>query len=373
MKIIPQKGILILTPFFSPNIGGVETHLTDLVNGLDDLGYSVYVHTYSPLTTTEVQWKSRETINNIHIYRYSWIGKNLFHKVEKFPLLDFLYLTPYLCLRTFFWMLFNHQKITTINSHGFNGAVAGNILAFLFNKKHITSTHALYDNLSNSLTSKLTSFVLNRTNLVLAQSVHSKDQLINWGVNSNKISLYRYWVDPKKFNNKKSNISSSKFKVLFVSRLIIKKGTRIIIKLAKKLPNIEFIIIGSGPESKYISQQKLPNINFLGKIDNNKLLNYYSTASVFIQPALYQEGFTRTIMEAVACGIPVIASEIGTIPEIVNNSVSILVKPTVNNFKSAILKLSKDKTLLNKMRNNCTHYTKKYFSPDNIKLITKHY
>lgn len=373
MKNFSKKGILILTPFFYPNIGGVETHLTDLVNGLNDLKYQVYVHTYSPLTTAGVTWKPKETIQHIHIYRYHWFGKNLFHKVEKYPFLDFLYLTPYLFLRTFFWMLANHKKITTINSHGFNGAVAGNMLAFIFNKKHITSTHALYDNSPNSLTAKLTSFVLNKTDMVLAQSLHSKNQLIKWGVSSQKISLYRYWIDPKNFNNQKSNISQHKFKVLFVSRLIIKKGTRIIVKIAKKLPNVEFTIIGSGPESKYISQQKLSNINFIGKVDNNKLLDYYSTANVFIQPALYQEGFTRTIMEAVASGVPVIASNIGTIPEIVDNSVSILVKPTVANFKSAILKLSKDKKILNQMKKNCALYTKKYFSPANIKLITQHY
>ena len=372
MKNKNKSGILILTPFFAPNIGGVETHLSDLVKELDSLGFSVYVHTYSPLTTTNVSWKSKETSNNTHIYRYSWIGKNLFHKLEKYPILDFLYLTPYLCLRTFFWMLSNHQKIIVIHSHGFNGAVAGNILKFFFKKKHITSTHALYNNLSNSITAKLTSFILNQTDVVLAQSVHSKDQLTRWGVKAKKISLYRYWIDSHKFNNKQSHLPKN-FTVIFVSRLIIKKGTRIIIKLAKKLPKIKFIIIGTGPESDYISKQKLSNINFLGKIDNHNLLKFYSTASVFIQPALYQEGFTRTIMEAVACSIPVIASNIGTIPEIVDDSVSILVKPSVNNFKSAILKLSKNRILLNQMKNNCIQYTKKYFSHNNIKLITQHY
>jgi len=372
MKNKNKKGILILTPFFSPNIGGVETHLDDLVKELDKLNYSVYVHTYSPLTTTEVKWKQRETIHNIHIYRYPWFGKNIFHKVEKYPLIDFLYLTPYICLRTFFWMLYNHQKITTINSHGFNGAVAGNILAFFFRKKHVTSTHALYDNHPKSFTAKLTSFILNRTDMVLAQSVHSKNQLISWGVKNSKIALYRYWVDPYKFNNKISKISSD-FKVLFISRLIPKKGTRIIIKIAQKLPQIKFTIIGSGPESDYISNQKLPNINFLGKVNNKDLINHYSDSSLFIQPALYQEGFTRTIMEAIACGIPVIASNIGTIPEIVDPSVSILVKPTANNFQSALIKLLKDRKLLDQMKSNCSSYTKKYFSPNNIKLITKHY
>lgn len=372
MATVVNKGILILTPFFSPNIGGVETHLTDLVSELDKLNYKVFVHTYSPLTTN-VKWEPREIVNNIKIYRYLWFGNNLFHKIEKYPLLDFIYLTPYLFLRTFIWLLYNHSKISTIHSHGLNGAIAGNILGFIFNKKHITSTHALYENSPSSLTAKLTSFVLNKTNLVLAQSVHSKNQLISWGVKDNKIQLYRYWVDPHKFSPKNNSKKSSKFKVIFVSRLIIKKGTRIITKLASKIPNIDFIIVGTGPESEFISKQKLSNIIFMGKVENHKLRDIYSTADLFIQPALYQEGFTRTIMEAVACGLPVVASNIGTIPEIVDNSVSILVNPTVNNFKSVITKLFKDKNLLKKMKSNCIIYTKKYFKPINIKMITKHY
>lgn len=372
MNYSPKKGILILTPFFHPNIGGVETHLTDLVHELDKLNYKVFVHTYSPLTTS-TKWKSRETINNIKIFRYRWFGKNLFHKIEKYPFIDFIYLTPYLFFRTFFWMVKNHHKISAIHSHGFNGAVAGNILGYLFNKKHITSTHALYDNLPSSLTAKLTSFILNKTNLVLAQSVHSKNQLISWGVNKNKIQLYRYWIDPEKFNLSAKSQLNHKFTVIFVSRLIVKKGTRIIIKLAKILKNIQFIIVGTGPEAEYISKQKLSNINFMGKVDNNELKNIYLTADIFIQPALYQEGFTRTIMEAVACGLPVVASNIGTIPEIVDDTVSILVKPTVNNFKLAIIKLSQNNKILSQMKTNCSNYTKKYFSPNNIKMITKHY
>ena len=371
MKNKAKKGVLILTPFFSPNIGGVETHLDDLVKELAKLNYSVYVHTYSPLTTP-AKWQSRENKGNTHIYRYSWIGKNIFHKIEKYPILDFIYLTPYLFLRTFFWMLQNHSKINTIHSHGFNGAVAGNLLKLIFQKKHLTSTHALYNNSPSSLIAKLSSFFLNQTDLVLAQSEHSKQQLVNWGVKESKIALYRYWIDPDKFNNKISKTNSD-FKVLFISRLIPKKGTRIIVKLAQKLPQIKFTIIGSGPESNYISNQKLTNINFLGKVDNKNLINYYSESSLFIQPALYQEGFTRTIMEAIACGTPVLASNIGTIPEIVDPSVSVLVKPTIKYFESAIIKLLKNKKLLNQMKFNCSSYTKKYFSPNNIKLITKHY
>ena len=59
-----KKGILILTPFFSPNIGGVESHLDDLVTALDQQGYLVFVQTYSPLTTEKTLSKKEEYIGN---------------------------------------------------------------------------------------------------------------------------------------------------------------------------------------------------------------------------------------------------------------------------------------------------------------------
>jgi len=51
-----KKGILILIPFFSPNIGGVETHLGNLVSILDKKGSRVFVQAYSPLTTENTPW-----------------------------------------------------------------------------------------------------------------------------------------------------------------------------------------------------------------------------------------------------------------------------------------------------------------------------
>ena len=366
------KGVLLITPFFAPNIGGVETHLTDLVNELNRLKYPIYVHTYSPLTTPDTKWKPKETIGNIHIRRYLWPGKNIFHHVEKYPILDFVYLTPYLFLRTFFWMLKNHLKINVIHSHGFNGAVCGVVLAKIFSKKHLTSTHALYSNQPNSLTAKISRFILNQTDIILVQSVESEKQLLSWGVKKDKIKPYRYWIDPQKFNTKNTK-PHSKFTVIFVSRLIQKKGTRIVTKLAKQMPKINFIMIGSGPESEFIQKHLVPNLNFVGKVNNDQLLDYYSQSDIFIQPALYQEGFTRTIMEAVSSGLPVIASNIGTIPEIVDSTVSVLVKPTVNNFKKAINTLHQNPKILEQMKQNCPKYTKKYFNPKNIKQITKHF
>jgi len=364
------KGILIISPFFSPNIGGVESHLDDLVKGLSKK-YRVYVLTYSPITTADTSWKKVETSKHIYIRRFSWFGKNIFHQLEKHPIINFLYLTPYLFVRSYIWLLFNQQKIDYIHTHGLNAAIIGNILSLCFNKKHLNSTHAIYEYLPKSFVSKLSAFVYNHCDVVLAQSEFSKKQLISWGVKKNKISFYRHWIDLTRFQP--ASEPPNKFTVLFVGRLIKKKGTRLFVSIAKKIPEADFYIIGAGPEAEYLSHVKLKNFNFIGKIQNKDIPQYFKKASIFCSPVTYQEGFSRTIMEAVSSGLPVVATNMGTIPEIVSPEVSILTKCSVDSLTKAIKSLIKNPDLYIKLRNNTRSFARKNYSLKNLDLITKHF
>ncbi len=74
----------------------------------------------------------------------------------------------------------------------------------------------------------------------------------------------------------------------------------------------------------------------MGKIANVDLPKYYNIADIFCIPSQYEEGYGRVVIEAVACGVPVIGSNKGGIPEALNETVSILVEPTKDNLKSAI-------------------------------------
>ncbi|HRT39960.1 MAG TPA: glycosyltransferase family 4 protein [Candidatus Woesebacteria bacterium] len=358
------KAILILSPFFPPNIGGVETHLADLCLELARKNYKVYVHTYSPLTTS-VKYQKYEKSKNLTIYRYPWLGKNLFHRLEKYPLLDFLYLTPYLFLRTFFWMLLNSHKINIIHSQGFNAAFAGYCLSLIFHKKHLISTHAVYDNISTSTPLR---FILNHSDHVLCLSHASQKQLIQWGIDPKVIDIYKYWINLKIFQP--SSPKSKKFSVLFVGRLIEKKGIKVIVAAAQKLPQIQFNFIGTGPLSDYLSSIKQKNIKFIGKISNINTPKYYSQNHIFCAPSLYEEGYGRVAMEAVACGTPVIASNRGGLPEALDNSVAILIKPTPTNLVKAIKKIRKKYSVYQK---NCRPYALKNYSNKNLTLITRFY
>jgi glycosyltransferase involved in cell wall biosynthesis len=377
-----KKGILILTPFFSPNIGGVETHLDDLVSALDDKGYRVFVQTYSPITTKNTSWKTRELDgNNIQITRYLWFGEKLFHKLEKYPILDFLYLTPYLFIRSFFFMLSNANNIQVIHAQGLNAGIIGIILKVIFKKRFLISLHAIYNNIDgHNFAARLARMIINSSDVTLGMSKPVNDQFNKTGKRTS-IKEYRYWVNLNLFkpeNLKKSRNKvgiDDRFTVLFVGRLIPIKGIKQLVKIARELEQIQFVFIGSGPLESFLksSSDQISNIKFLGQVQNADLPPYYNSADLFCIPSQYEEGLGRVVMESVACGTPVVGSNRGGISEALNESVSILIEPTHSNLKNAIEMLYINKKKLKALKNCCRDYAIINYSKQNLDLITRHY
>lgn len=370
------KNILIISPFYAPNIGGVETHLTDLTNELDKKNYKTVVLTYSPITTSNVSWEKYEKIgNNTIVHRFRWIGGNNFYKLEKYPLINLLYITPYLLIRSIVLLFFSNYRFDVVHSHGINGAIIGIILKKIFSiKKHVVSIYSTYDNVPlNSLTTKIVIWILNHTDHILTQSNSSVTQLTNLKVNKNKISRYYHWVDLKQFKPKITK--NKKFTVLFVGRMIPPKNAYILAKVAIKFPKIQFIFIGTGLQFAKIEtlSKQHNNINLIGDVPYSNLHNYYQQASVLCVPSKYHEGWGRIIAESISCATPVISSNLGGTIEAADTSVAIFIKPTVTNFTNEIKKISTNKKLYLKFKQKCRQYALKHYSNKNLSYITNHY
>lgn len=378
-----NKGILLITPFCKPSVGGAETHLEDLCEYLRHNDYYVYVLTYQPITKP-IKGKATEKQENLEIHRFSWVGHNIFHKLEKYPpIFNFLYLTPCLFMRSFLFMITKKDKIDVIHAHGLTASFIAVIFKKIFKKKAIMSTMALYSINKNSIFAKVTKWTLCGLDKILAECQESKDELVNIGIPKDHIAIFSHWVDQNKFKPEDKEIAKKrlgwegKFIVLFVGRAIPIKGGDTLTEVVTKInPKINFVIISdAGPQLDLFKRtaKKYKNFIFVGGVDYQDLHYYYKAADIFVIPSRYEEGAARVMMEAVSCGIPVVASNRGAIPSILDSSIAVFIEPDENSIKKAIEELYHDRVKLAKIAKNCFSFAQKHFGFANAKIITDNY
>jgi hypothetical protein len=129
-------------------------------------------------------------------------------------------------------------------------------------------------------------------------------------------------VDIEKFSIFNSQFSKNKDEKILIttSRLVKKNGIDDVIRAMQYLPeNVKFKILGTGPDEemlkKLAKELKVGNrVLFLGHIDHKEMPKYLHSADIFIRPSL-SEGMGNSFIEAMAAGLPVIATPVGGIPD----------------------------------------------------------
>ena len=185
-------------------------------------------------------------------------------------------------------------------------------------------------------------------------------------------------------DKKHISISESKnINILFVGRLERRKGIEVLLKaiplVLKSNEHISFSIIGSGsPElaSFFSSNLKInKKVSFLGKVPNEQLKEAYQRCDIFVAPSYY-ESFGLIFAEAMAFGKPVIGTNVGGIPDVVeHNQTGILIEPgDQNELARAILRLADSTELRSSMGNAGRKRVKEMFSiPKMASRSVKHY
>ena len=378
MEAKPLK-ILMITPFFSPNIGGVETHLDDLCSFLGSKGYTVSVIAYQPLISKR-KVASLEVKEKVTIRRISWVGYGLFNRFEPFPLFEVIYLFPALFLRTLLFAFSNRKDVDVIIAHGLVASLVGKFAKPFFRKPTLAVVHTIYFLETRPLVGRVFGWILRSYDKTLFVSNKIRKEFINFGVDYSKTNVFTYWADSSRFKPlvkkdvKKEVGWGDKFVVLFVGRLVKEKGVDVLVKAAQMTDkNITFAFITSGSYKDFkatVGGFVPSNVLYVGPVDYSKLHLYYNAADIFVLSSQNREGFSRAVLEAVLCGTPVIASHVGCLPEVVNCSIGKLADPpTAENFKKIIEYYYMNRDKLAVLSKACAEYGAKHFTEKNSLVI----
>lgn len=107
---------------------------------------------------------------------------------------------------------------------------------------------------------------------------------------------------------------------LYFGRYSKEKGIDVLLQACTSLPDVKFIFAGSGPLENEIN--KIPNIENVGFQSGDKLKNLISKAKASIYPSIWYENCPLSVMESISLGTPVIGSDIGGIPELIDDNVN---------------------------------------------------
>ena len=151
-----------------------------------------------------------------------------------------------------------------------------------------------------------------------------------------------------------------KLNILFVGRLEFRKGVHYLLKaylrIKPQFPNSRLLIVGPGTRlrkryEKWVRKNRLEDVVFVGYVSEDEKPRYYKTADIFCAPATSHESFGIVLLEAMAVGKPLVATNIEGYASVVTHGEDGLLVPPQNDreLASALASLLSDQTLRQEM------------------------
>jgi len=314
-----KKQILIFSVFYFPFVGGAEVALKEVITRLTGK-YDFTIITGKLNSET----KREEVMDGINVIRVGWGIKWL----------DKLFF-PFFCL--FKALSLEKPNILYLLLEN-QAAIAGNLYNWF--RKVSTIYNLQSGDTEKYIRDKLGSFYFlynwtyQKKYFYCVLSKYLRKRAIEHGVPAKQITIIPNGVNTSHFNARKVSktkrqqlIKKHKLqgkKIIFTaSRLAHKNALGDVIKampdILKKTPNAMFVIAGTGELEAELKQLTKDfavekQIIFLGFINHKDLPAYLTISDVFIRPSL-SEGFGNSYVEALSCGVPIIGTPVGGIPD----------------------------------------------------------
>lgn len=217
--------------------------------------------------------------------------------------------------------------------------------------------------------------IFEKSTVILCTSNFLKHKLLKLGAPKEKTKVWRLGVDQNLFKKRNKESSNQEFKIISVGRFIDWKGQKYLIqalpKVIKEYPHIKVIFIGEGPtfnDCKKLAKKLDVDqyVVFEGVKDHREVAELMSASDLLVQTSTQREVLGMTLAEAGACGLSLLASNAGGMPEIVIHGKTGLLfeQGNINQIAKSIIQLIKDKALREKLGKNARLHVRKHFHLD---------
>ena len=345
------KILQVTNDLYPEVVGGIPLHTHHLCRDLSRMGY------YTTVLTCSRSNHGHAKIDNYNV---------VYHKILFSPLGNSF--SPHI-FRTLLKIRDDYDLIHA-HCHLFLSTIMASLVRRIGSPPLIITTHGIMSASApdwfNLLYMKtIGKWTLKSADRVICYTEMEKDKLANMlKIDSEKISVIPNGVDTDLFrpdpnNNKQSNQSNA-ITILWVGRFVRGKGVEYLIQAAKILvkavPDLKILLVGDGPSKGKIKSliEKFnlkKNVIIKENVPNENMPEVYQKSDIFVLPSL-NEGVPKTLLEAMACGIPVIISEFPHLEELIKNAGLTFPKGDVHALADKIMRLIRDRELAKELGNN---------------------
>jgi glycosyltransferase involved in cell wall biosynthesis len=345
--------MVISTPF--PPKEGIGYYTYNLSKKLIEKGHEVVVITRGPWNKTQ-----REVFDGIEVIRVPFIRiypfylhfhgvfvNNVFKSLESQIDIVHIHLPLPPLIKT------SHPVILTIHTP----MLSDN------NYIKIRSVYSLFTKISARFVSyPLELKHIESSDMITADSKSIAQELKEYGINPDEITVTNNGVNETLFCPLQKELNEEKKYIMYAGRIDREKGLFDLVECGKYILNeksdVSFIIAGAGRDLKKLKKKiKKANLQdrftFLGQVDKDVLVKLYQNATLFVFPS-YHEGLPGAVLEAMACGLPIIATDVRGNRDLISTGENGILVPqrSPKKIAEAIITLIEDEELRKRLGKN---------------------
>ncbi|KAI9499996.1 Phosphatidylinositol N-acetylglucosaminyltransferase GPI3 subunit [Coemansia spiralis] len=306
--------ICMVSDFFYPAMGGVESHLYNNSQCLIQRGHKVVIVTHSHGRRRGVRYLA----GGLKVY---YIPAVIVYSNASLP--------TFFCTFPIFRQIFIREQIDIVHGHqAFSTFCHEAILhARSMGLKTVFTDHSLlgFADASGILLNKLLKFTLSDVQHAICVSHTSKENtVLRAALDPQQVSVIPNAIIAEQFRPDPSARDPAWITIVVLSRLVYRKGVDLLVaampRICQLCPRVRFIIGGDGPKRINIEQMRerhmlQDRIELLGSVQPADVRSVLVRGDIFLNTSL-TEAFCIAIVEAAACGLLVVSTKVGGIPEV---------------------------------------------------------